>query len=75
MLCTNFVCCWLQKKFLAQDGKMRSFGFLVVAFYCEEGKEEALNEEAQRFSQLSRRPAPLRKIERIASAKYRIGLA
>ena len=25
---------------------MRSFGFLVVAFYCEEGKEEALNEEA-----------------------------
>ena len=25
---------------------MRSFGFLVVAFYCEEGKEEAMNEEA-----------------------------
>lgn len=24
---------------------MRSFGFLV-AFYCEDGKEEALNEEA-----------------------------
>ena len=45
MLCTNFVCCWLQKNFLAQDGKMRSFGFLV-AFYCEEDKEEALNEEA-----------------------------
>ena len=42
---------------------MRSFGFLV-AFYCEEGKEEALNEEQQRFSQLSRRPAPLRKIKR-----------
>ena len=33
------------KKILAQDGKMRSVGFLVV-FYCEEGKEEALNEEA-----------------------------
>ena len=45
MLCKNFVCCWLKKNFWLKTEKMRSFGFLV-AFYCEDGKEEALNEEA-----------------------------